>query len=105
MISSTMMRIKSNTPPPMYISTSFRSAAHRRISTHFAAEETRIRRIHSRVSSRDLRGETEYRMIWLLVLLLLILAIGGGVALSKFLFLLLVVALVLALFGAFGRTA
>ena len=43
-------------------------------------------------------------MIWLLVLLRLILAIGGGVALSKFLFVLLVVALVLALFGAFGRT-
>jgi hypothetical protein len=43
-------------------------------------------------------------VIWLLVLLLLILAIGGGVALSKFLFLLLVVALVLALFGVFGRS-
>ena len=43
-------------------------------------------------------------VIWLLVLLLLILAIGGGVALSKFLFLLLIVALVVALFGAFGRT-
>ena len=39
-------------------------------------------------------------MIWLLVSLLLILAIGSGVALSKFLFLLLIV----ALFGAFGRT-
>jgi len=48
--------------------------------------------------------ETETDVIWLLVLLLLILAVGGGVALSKFLFLLLVVALVLALFGAFGRT-
>jgi len=44
-------------------------------------------------------------MIWLLVLLLAILAIGGGVALSKFLFLLLVVALVLALVGAFSRSA
>lgn len=43
-------------------------------------------------------------MIWLLVLILAILAIGGGIALSKFLFLLLLVALVVALFGAFGRT-
>jgi len=43
-------------------------------------------------------------VIWLLVSLLLILAIGSGVALSKFLFLLLIVALVVALFGAFGRT-
>jgi fatty acid desaturase len=50
----------------------------------------------------DDRGEI---VIWLLVLILLILAIGGGIALSKFLFLLLVVALVLALVGAFNRSA
>ena len=43
-------------------------------------------------------------MIWLLVLLLVVLAIGGGIALSKPLFLLLIAALILALFGAFGRT-
>lgn len=43
-------------------------------------------------------------MIWLLVLLLVLFAIGGGIAVSKLLFALLVVALVLALFGAFGRT-
>ena len=44
-------------------------------------------------------------MIWLLVLILLILAIGGGIAVSKLLFALLIVALVLALFGAFNRSA
>jgi hypothetical protein len=44
-------------------------------------------------------------VLWLLVLLLLVLAIGGGVALSKFLFLLQNVALVLALVGAFNRSA
>ena len=43
-------------------------------------------------------------MIWLLVLLLVIFAIAGGVAISKFVFLLLIVALLLALFGGFGRS-
>jgi hypothetical protein len=56
----------------------------------------------SDADNRDHRGET---VLWLLVLILLILAIGGGIALSKFLFLLLVVALVLALVGAFNRSA
>ena len=58
-----------------------------------------VRRGTSRETNPEVRD-----VIWLLVLLLLILAIGGGVALSKFSFLLLVVALVVALFGAFGRT-
>ena len=49
--------------------------------------------------------EVRALMIWLLVLLLLLLAVGGGVAVSKFLFLLLVVALVLAVVGAFNRSA
>ena len=44
-------------------------------------------------------------MIWLLALIPLLLAIGGGIALSKVLFLLLIVALILALFGAFNRSA
>ena len=43
-------------------------------------------------------------MLWFLVLVLLLLAIGGGIVVSKLLFFLLVVAIVLALFGAFGRS-
>jgi len=42
-------------------------------------------------------------MIWLIVLLLVVLAVAGGWAVSKFLLVLLLVALVLAVFGAFGR--
>jgi hypothetical protein len=37
--------------------------------------------------------------------LLLLAAVGGGVFVSNFLFILLVVAIVLALFGAFNRSA
>jgi hypothetical protein len=44
-------------------------------------------------------------MIWLIVLLLVLFALIGGWAVSKFLLILLLVALVVALFGAFGRTA
>jgi hypothetical protein len=44
-------------------------------------------------------------MIWLIVLVLVLLALLGGWAVSKFLLVLLLVALVVALFGAFGRTA
>ena len=44
-------------------------------------------------------------MIWLLVVLLVLIALIGGWTLSKFLLALLLVALVLALIGAFGRTA
>jgi len=44
-------------------------------------------------------------MLWILVLILVLLAIVGGWAVSKLLLALLIVALVLALFGAFGRTA
>jgi hypothetical protein len=44
-------------------------------------------------------------MIWLIVLLLVLFALIGGWAVSKFLLILLLVALLVALFGAFGRTA
>jgi hypothetical protein len=44
-------------------------------------------------------------MIWILVLLLVLFAVLGGVAVSKFIFLLLIVALVLAVLGAFNRSA
>jgi hypothetical protein len=44
-------------------------------------------------------------MIWLIVLVLVLLALLGGWAVSKFLLVLLLVALVVALVGAFGRTA
>lgn len=44
-------------------------------------------------------------MLWLLVLLVVLVAIVGGVAISKFVFLLLVAAVILALLGAFSRSA
>ena len=44
-------------------------------------------------------------MLWFIVLLLVLIALIGGWALSKLLLALLIVALVVALFGAFGRTA
>jgi hypothetical protein len=44
-------------------------------------------------------------MIWLIVVVLVLLALLGGWAVSKFLLALLLVALVVALVGAFGRTA
>jgi hypothetical protein len=44
-------------------------------------------------------------MIWFLVLLLVLIALIGGWTLSKFLLALLLVALVLAVIGAFSRTA
>jgi hypothetical protein len=53
-------------------------------------------------SRASIGGES---VIWLLVIILAVLAIGGGVALTKFLFLLLIAALVLAVVGAFSRTA
>ena len=43
-------------------------------------------------------------MLWFVVLLIVLLAIVGGWTVSKFLFILLLVALLVALFGAFGRT-
>jgi len=43
-------------------------------------------------------------MLWFLVVLIVLFAIVGGWAVSKFLLLLLLVALLVALFGAFGRT-
>jgi hypothetical protein len=39
------------------------------------------------------------------LLLLLVLEVAGGLAISKFLFLVMIVAAILALFGAFSRTA
>jgi hypothetical protein len=44
-------------------------------------------------------------MLWFIVLLLVLIALVGGWAVSKLLLALLIVALVVALFGAFGRTA
>ena len=40
-----------------------------------------------------------------IVLLLLLFGVIGGIAISKFLFLVLIIAVVVALFGYFGRTA
>jgi hypothetical protein len=42
-------------------------------------------------------------MLWFIVLLLVLIALVGGWAVSKLLLALLIVALVVALFGAFGR--
>ena len=44
-------------------------------------------------------------MLWFIVLLLVLIALIGGWTVSKLLLALLIVALVVALFGAFGRTA
>ena len=43
-------------------------------------------------------------MIWFFVVLLVLIAVIGGWTVSKFLLVLLLVALLVALFGAFGRT-
>jgi hypothetical protein len=44
-------------------------------------------------------------VVWFIVLLLVLIALIGGWTVSKLLLALLIVALVVALFGAFGRTA
>jgi hypothetical protein len=64
-----------------------------------------IRDRRSWVTSGENNDGGEAMLLWLLVLLLLLAAVGGGVFVSNFLFILLVVAIVLALFGAFNRSA
>jgi heme A synthase len=58
--------------------------------------------------TREYQGDQERKerdVLWFIVLLLVLIALIGGWTVSKLLLALLIVALVVALFGAFGRTA